>query len=45
MTLALHTRWLKLTAVVIGSFGPVFFNPGPEETVGLDAVKEEGARP
>lgn len=25
MTHALHRRWLKFTAVVIGSFGPVFF--------------------
>lgn len=25
MTHATHRRWLKITAVVIGSFGPVFF--------------------
>ncbi len=25
MTRAMHKKWLKLTAVVIGSFGPVFF--------------------
>lgn len=25
MTHALHKRWLKFTAIVIGSFGPVFF--------------------
>lgn len=25
MTHSLHKRWLKITAIVIGSFGPVFF--------------------
>lgn len=25
MSRALHKRWLKVTAVVVGSFGPVFF--------------------
>ncbi len=25
MSRALHKRWIKITAVVVGSFGPVFF--------------------
>lgn len=25
MSVALHKKWLKVTAVVVGSFGPVFF--------------------
>lgn len=37
MTQQLHKRWLKVTALVIGSFGPVFF-------LGMMAATAEPAR-